>query len=930
MAAEISDIYRFILSKRSQHEALREFTAEESQKKRAFDLSNVYKTRTAVKGMLAALFRPYVEFSVFPWTNLVKILIEHKLVLRNFLPNAQFPNFGSEYSDHYGTSHWKALYFALQDTNPERKVTLSSLDDWPEGDASDIPLIVDHNGDMILSLKGARDAASKKVTGGSSGGGAKRRNAGDSLVDGGVTKKIRELSSDLRKGTKRAKGKRKSTPLSSAYINSESDNAVESDPSGPSETSTLQHGDYPGTAQPDDLFGFSMGHQQGHAEIGMHDFGGPSTMSDGLNYENGVARNSMDVTWGLDSLGLSTSFQQLVHVAGMKFRDWGPIGAQLGLADMGVWAMLQVDDEMTSEAHGSIDEAPYTQEGLKTFQAVIAKETSSHKVLKKLMTAINTANPSQLPTTMLSQDSMKPITSAATAWKFHGGTGTFIATVLVNQLAAPRASITKPCYHRKVQISEPSQHSHGTCPSLFSSDGFEDELGSGGDEPSGPPSLMATEQQSVIHYPNYHTHNGSVVFNKVGERKLPKFFLCLDACFALRQNKDYDCHPGQKKQPGTQDPQIVPPGTHKLPRSFLEAWKARVKAAWPVKGHEHHTKHMSKQGEYTVDVANGEGDCVEPGLHVPNSYLDNCGVCHHDRVIIWSNMWMPREQQFYALAIIDFVMAQLPVHCCQIHQSILKWNLLPQWMPWIIFGISVFHAYSHQWRGLEHLWRDLQCLIPNLCVTGIHHQLFLLDLQIEHQDHLKLCQRDKIQYTDEYFQAQFEAQQAYQSWPLEQQSKKKGFHAVEKILAICQCLNAAQDLIKVLQKQLMLVPLSDSIASWNEVAEITTLIAEQEKIVLCLSKQDNDLMAVLQFGDPISYEKLKKMRGHAWFEHQLNMGALKAHIIVKVCEKNFETHNLMGAFRSKELDHNTMEHTMKALKRCYHSVKSLVVDYNKW
>ncbi|KAF9504986.1 hypothetical protein BS47DRAFT_1368401 [Hydnum rufescens UP504] len=424
MAAEISDIYCFILSKCSQHEALREFTAEESQKKRAFDLSNVYKTRTAIKGMLAALFRPYVEFSVFPWTNLAKILIEHKLVLRNFLPNAQFPNFGSEYSDHYGTSHWKALYFTLQDTNPERKVTLSSLDDWPEGDASDIPLIVDHNGDVILSLKGARDAASKKVAGGSSGGGAKRRNASDSLVDGGVTKKIRELSSDLRKGTKRAKGKRKSTPLSSAYINSESDNAVESDPSGPSkvhlgnelqpqpkprprfsnsqaspsvsgvtsapppplidlprtdwrgvdlsyfdptsfdntfnaypgsvngtmdhnadmillrQTSTLQHGDYPGTAQPDDLFGFSMGHQQGHVEIGMHDFGGPSTMSDGLNYENGVAHNSMDVTWGLDSLGLSTSFQQLVHVAGMKFRDWGPIGAQLGLADMGYLAQL--------------------------------------------------------------------------------------------------------------------------------------------------------------------------------------------------------------------------------------------------------------------------------------------------------------------------------------------------------------------------------------------------------------------------------------------------------------------------------------------------------------------------------------------------------------------------------------------------------------
>jgi hypothetical protein len=140
LAAEISNIYRFILSKHSQHEALHKFMAKELKKKRAFDLSNVYKTQTAVKGMLAALFEPYVKFSVFPWTNLAKVLIEYKLVLRNFLPNAKFPNFGSEYSDCYRTSHWKALYFMLKDSNPEKKVTLSSLDDWPKGDGSDVPL----------------------------------------------------------------------------------------------------------------------------------------------------------------------------------------------------------------------------------------------------------------------------------------------------------------------------------------------------------------------------------------------------------------------------------------------------------------------------------------------------------------------------------------------------------------------------------------------------------------------------------------------------------------------------------------------------------------------------------------------------------------------------------------------------------------------
>ena len=58
-------------------------------------------------------------------------------------------------------------------------------------------------------------------------------------------------------------------------------------------------------------------------------------------------------------------------------------------------------------------------------------------------------------------------------------------------------------------------------------------------------------------------------------------------------------------------------------------------------------------------------------------------------------------------------------------------------------------------------------------------------------------------------------------------------------------------------------------------------------------------MAVLKLGDPMSYNNLVKMKEHPWFEHQLNMHALKACIIAKACQKNFEMDNLTGAFRSK-------------------------------
>ena len=124
---------------------------------------------------------------------------------------------------------------------------------------------------------------------------------------------------------------------------------------------------------------------------------------------------------------------------------------------------------------------------------------------------------------------------------------------------------------------------------------------------------------------------------------------------------------------------------------------------------------------------------------------------------------------------------------------------------------------------------------------------------------------------------------------------------VEKILAVRQHLNAAHDLAEALQQQLVATLVSDSIASRNKIAEVTSAIAEQERIILRLSKQDNDMTVTLQLGDAVSFAQLEKMKHHAWFEHQLNMRALKACIIAKVCEKNFETQNLTGAFRSKAI-----------------------------
>ena len=241
MQNQLADIYRYILARCSQFEELHEFTQDEMIKKRSEDLSNVYKTRTAVKDSLIRLFKPFVKLSVFPWTNLAKVLVQHRLVITNFVPDLAFPGFGSSYSDNHSTDEFKALYYALEETSPDRKITVSRLDNWPEGDPEDVALITDKDGKVILSLQGAKDGLAKKgmdeSTGGSkvsvSGLAVKRRGMDVSLGGGGQHKRqrgphsMKGLTSGS-EGVSKRKPKGARIPKSAALISDE-DNESASD-----------------------------------------------------------------------------------------------------------------------------------------------------------------------------------------------------------------------------------------------------------------------------------------------------------------------------------------------------------------------------------------------------------------------------------------------------------------------------------------------------------------------------------------------------------------------------------------------------------------------------------------------------------------------------------------------------------------------------
>lgn len=181
----------------------------------------------------------------------------------------------------------------------------------------------------------------------------------------------------------------------------------------------------------------------------------------------------------------------------------------------------------------------------------------------------------------------------------------------------------------------------------------------------------------------------------------------------------------------------------------------------------------------------GGDDGFEGTLKVPASVLDGCGesftaaderrkkastqffsdtglmalLCRHDHVLWLANMTSAGEKQYYALTLVKKLFENIPSNltvgllydiACQLHRSFVKHNFLPRYQARLFFGLSVFHAYGHQWpcqviyhprkctgfglsdgEGCERFWSSIRKLIPTLRVSGVSRILTnCIDLQI--------------------------------------------------------------------------------------------------------------------------------------------------------------------------------------------------------
>jgi len=105
------------------------------------------------------------------------------------------------------------------------------------------------------------------------------------------------------------------------------------------------------------------------------------------------------------------------------------------------------------------------------------------------------------------------------------------------------------------------------------------------------------------------------------------------------------------------------------------------------------------------------------------------------------------EKQHYVLVLVEILFQHLPLSFtigllydigCQLHHSCVNWGFLDRYLSRITFGISVFHAFGHQWpcqvvyhprkcvgfglsdgEGCERFWHSISKLIAYLRVCGV-------------------------------------------------------------------------------------------------------------------------------------------------------------------------------------------------------------------
>jgi hypothetical protein len=466
--------------------------------------------------------------------------------------------------------------------------------------------------------------------------------------------------------------------------------------------------------------------------------------------------------------------------------------------------------------------------------------------------------------------------------------------------------------------------------------------------------------------------------------------VCLDACFTQKRRKPQG---SAWNEPHTH-PETVFVSTDEVNEveNMVESVRPTPKKAEKQKGKFPQTpSHAGSQEPPPL---------FEPGMRVPTAVLDGCNdsfvaaderrikastlffadtglmalICRHDRVLWLVNMTSPGEKQHYALCLLWKLFSYIPRTMrigilydigCQLVRSCLKYGFLSSFLDRLIFGISVFHAYGHQWpcqiiyhprkcegfgltdgEGCERFWSSIQSLIPSCRVSTYFNRIYAIDTQIKALDQksllglggwmrrkwiammTKMKEAEEVLseiyekgYTEAVLHQEWIHQVAEQTKPLKQQSKGLADQQIREILA----LKNSCDEYKAQIDELETMILEGNYAEETNLDEVQESLEEYQAKLAKLQKSMATKKNQLSVDGRLN---LIKLMGNEFLKKRMNALALKQRLRDRLCHRKFELENVERAYRNT-VNHAKLEaHTKQQVKRKEPGIQTLARKYN--
>ena len=462
--------------------------------------------------------------------------------------------------------------------------------------------------------------------------------------------------------------------------------------------------------------------------------------------------------------------------------------------------------------------------------------------------------------------------------------------------------------------------------------------------------------------------------------------VCVDACFTQKRRKSH----GHAWVPPRSHPETI-----FVPRDEVDTMAEFVDGVRPSE--------RSRRAPMPHPSSLGAG--VEPeyeiGMRVPITVLNECNdsfvaanekrvkastqffsdtalmamLCRHDRVLWLVNMTSAGEKQHYVLSLVQKLFDHIPATMrigllydigCQLHRSCVKFNFLDAYVDRIVFGISVFHAYGHQWpcqlvyhprkckgfglsdgEGCERFWKAIKALIPSCRVSGYYNRIYTIDTQVKHIDEQSLmglgnwlrkkwmamfskrCDAlevlDRLEmsgYSVAFLDSQWKIQVMEQTKPLIRQSKSVADKAIDEILVL---MRNVEDYGKEIQKL-------ETMVEEAEYPEGMDIYMVDESLVDLRVRLQKAKTAIANKQSKLGVDKrlaLRNLLGNDFLRLRLNALAIKQRIRDRLRQRKFELENLERAYRSTVNQLKLSQHAEQQIKRKEPGIQSLAKNYNR-